>query len=96
MIFNIFVLMMDLVDYINELLDIVYYVWFFFYYVRLLRYYLDNENDIMIFYKLFVVLVWFVINFLGKGWCEMFIEDLYWDVLEFCKLIVEMIIMIVI
>lgn len=95
MIFNIFVLMMDLVDYINELLDIVYYMWFFFYYVRLLRYYLDNEND-MIFYKLFVVLVWFVINFLGKGWCEMFIEDLYWDVLEFCKLFVEMIIMIVI
>lgn len=82
--------MMDLVDYINELLDIVHYTWFLSYYVRSPRYHLDNENDIMILHKLFVVLVWLVINFLGKGRCEMSIEDLHRDVLELRKLIVEM------
>lgn len=63
---------------------------FFLYYVRSPRYHLDNENDIMILQKLFVVLVWLVINFLGKGRCEMSIEDLHRDVLELRKLIVEM------
>lgn len=82
--------MMDLVDYINELLDIVHYTWFLSYYVRSPRYHLDNENDIMILHKLFVVLVWLVINFLGKGRCEMSIEDLHRDVLELRKLIGEM------
>lgn len=44
----------------------------------------------MILHKLFVVLVWLVINFLGKGRCEMSIEDLHRDVLELRKLIGEM------